>query len=314
MPETTPLVCLCTRADIPAMFGAAFDEGTDLRLVHPAEVPDPAAIRFAIGFEPSEEQLRAFPNLALIASIGAGADGMLENPALPPDLPVLRMVNPAQADMMASYAAYHVIGWHRRMWDYEAQQAERLWRWLDVLVMPQDVPVGILGYGHLGARIGAVLSGLGYPVTAWATRPRQDGPVRVTAGEEALHALLATSRAVVNVLPLTPATRGLLGRDAFARMRPDAILIQIGRGEHVVTAELCAALDAGRPGCAVLDVMEGEPLPPESPLWTQPRLRITPHMASFNAPSFVAGFVAEGIRRFEAGEDPEGLIDRARGY
>jgi len=312
---TEEIVFLCTRVGPEPYIAALRAAHPGLRLRPADEIEAPDGIRFALGFEPTPDQVAQFPNLELFVSLGAGADGVLSNPALDASVHVVRMVNPAQADMMAGYVAHYVVGWHRQLWDYAVLQAERRWDWLSEHLPPQTFPVGLLGYGHLGQRIGAAMRTLGYPVTAWARSPRTDaGDIRVETGAEGLTRVLAQSRAVVNVLPLTPETHGLLDGAALGRMRKDAILIQVGRGEHVVTSELIASLDQGRPGCAVLDVVEGEPLPPDSPLWGHPNIRITPHMASFNGPDFIVGALAKAIHAVRAGETPPGLLDRTRGY
>ena len=120
--------------------------------------------------------------------------------------------------------------------------------------------------------------------------------------------------ALINVLPLTPDTSGILNATAFAKMRDDAILIQIARGAHLVEPDLIAALNAGRPAMAALDVMKTEPLPADSPLWSHPRILLTPHVASSASLPGVARSVAEGIKAQQRGETPDGLVDRRRGY
>ncbi len=303
----TDVVCLSASVDLEALFSEAFARcAPELRLVTPDA-------QFALAYDPPGDAFERFPELRLICAWGAGVDGLLRHPGLPDDLPIKRMTDPSQAQMMAAFAAYWVTGWQRRMWDYDTQQAGKIWREV-ARVAPEEFPVGILGYGRMGAAIGAGLSALGFPVTAWASRARVEGPVRILDGAAGFDAVIGESAAVINVLPLTEATRGVLNAGAFARMREDAILIQLGRGAHLVEPDLLAALDAGRPGLAALDVTAVEPLPEHSPLWTHPKVRITPHVASTASPDGVARSVAEGIAAFERGEAPDGLVDRSRAY
>ncbi|MEM6942721.1 MAG: glyoxylate/hydroxypyruvate reductase A [Pseudomonadota bacterium] len=311
--SVTDIVCLCSIYDLKDLYSEGFGGHQELRLLRPEEVEDPAAIEVAIGFAPGPGDLAGFPNLRLLCSVGAGVDGLLTHPGLHDGIALVRMVNPEQARMMAGFSAYHVVAWHRRLWEYPAMQEARRWETLDA-TPPSSFPVAILGWGNMGRATGRVLADLGYPVTGWAGSPREEGGIRVLAGEAALPDLLNEARAVVNLLPLTDTTRGILDAERFAMMREDAILVQLGRGGHLVEGDLIAALDAGRPAVAALDVTEIEPLPPESPLWSHPKVRITPHVASENSAEAVAGAVAANLRRWRAGEPLVGVVDRSRGY
>ena len=316
MPATQPIpiVCLSEAFDFIAMFGEAFArQAPGLRLVAPEDVTDPGAVRYALVHDPAPDAFRLFHGLRLVCAWGAGVDNLLQHPGLPAGLPVKRMTDPGQARMMADFAAYYVTGWQRRMFGYPAQQARKEGRDIN-WTPPAEFPVGILGFGRMGAAIGEALRALGFPVTAWAGRARAEGGIEVLAGEAGFGRVVSDSAALINVLPLTRETEGILGAGVFARMRADAILIQLARGAHLVEPDLLAALDAGRPALAALDVFRTEPLPKESPLWTHPKVMITPHVASAADPDAVARSVAEGVRAVEAGETPAGIVDRARGY
>lgn len=308
------LVCLCDNYDLKGMFGAGFAARHPLiNLIAPDEVTDPTRIRHAFAFAPGPDAFAPYPNLAMVHGAGAGVDALLAHPGLSADMPLRRVVNAEQARMMAGFAAWYVVGWHRRMWDYAQLQSERNWKVVN-LSTPSDFPVGILGYGNMGATVARALKAMGFPVTAFAGTAHTDDGVAVLTGPDGLRAIAAQSRAVINLLPLTEATRGILDADFFAAMREDAILIQLGRGEHLVEPDLMAALDRGRPAMAALDVMVTEPLPRDHPFWTHPKIMLTPHVACESDPDRISDWVAEGIRQFERGETPEGLVDREKGY
>lgn len=308
------LVCLSEQFDLKSRFADAFARQAPwLRLLSPPEVRDPGAVAFAFAHDPAPDAFETFANLRLVCSWGAGVDGLLTHPGLPPDLPVQRMTDPGQAQMMAAFAAFYVTGWQRRMFDYPALQARREWRDLN-WVTPAAFPVGVLGFGNMGRAIAGGLAGLGFPVTAWAGRARTAGGIRVVSGTKGLDKVLGASRALVNVLPLTPGTVGILNAVTLAKMRDDALLIQLARGAHLVEPDLIAALDAGRPARAALDVASVEPLPPDSPLWSHPGVMLTPHVASAADPDAVARSVAGGIRAVLEGRSPDALVDRSRGY
>ncbi|TXM90204.1 hypothetical protein FV222_25735, partial [Methylobacterium sp. WL103] len=119
---------------------------------------------------------------------------------------------------------------------------------------------------------------------------------------------------LVNLLPLTTETRGILDADAFARLAPDAGVINFGRGAHLVEADLWQALDAGQVGHAVLDVFTQEPPPPEHPAWTRPDVTVLPHVAAPTDEASAAAVVAAAVAAFRStGQVPAG-VDRTRGY
>lgn len=310
---TTDIVCLCTHYDLKALYGEGFARHPSLRLRAPEEVDDPGKIEIAIAFNPPPDAFERFAGLKLLHSVGAGVDGLLKHPGLRPEMTVVRMVNPEQARMMAGFAVWHVVSWHRRLWEYPGQQARRHWEVLDVSA-PSTFPVAVLGWGNMGRACGEALAGLGYPVTAWAGAARKEAGIPILAGSDGLAEVLAEARVVVNVLPLTAATAGVLDARCFEMMRPDTLLVQLGRGGHLVEADLVAALDAGCPAMAALDVMETEPLPSESPLWAHPKIRVTPHCASESSAEAVADAVAANVARWQIGEPMTGVVDRGRGY
>jgi glyoxylate/hydroxypyruvate reductase len=146
---------------------------------------------------------------------------------------------------------------------------------------------------------------------------QQDEPpagVSFESGEDAVLQVAARSRILINVLPLTHATRGILNARLFSAMPMGAALIQLGRGEHLVEEDLTRALDSGRLAGASLDVFRKEPLPPDHPWWRDPRILVTPHQASDSSPVLVADQVSRAALDVAAGRRPETAVDRANGY
>ena len=310
----TEIVALSETYDLVAEFGPAFDTaGGGFVLKHPADIAAPETIRFAFAHAPAETAFEPFPNLALVSAWGAGIDRLLAHPGLPPGVILNRMVDPGQAHMMAAFAAHYVTGWHRGMFRYLEQQHAGTWEIVN-WTPNAEVPVGLLGFGRMGAATGRGLRALGYPVSAWAARPRAEDGIDVAAGPAAFRAVLERSAVLINTLPLTAETEGLFDASAFAAMRPDALFVHLGRGAQVVELDLIAALDAGRPGAAALDVFQTEPLPKGHPLWRHPKVMVTPHAASTPSPAGVVGAVIRAIEAHEAGDRPPGYVDRSRGY
>lgn len=307
------LVCLCDEYDLKGMFGAAFEEHPWIRLVTPEDVSTPGDIRHALVFSPGPEAFRPYPALRLVSCAGAGVDALLRHPGLAPEIAISRIKLAEQAEMIAAFAMWHIIGWQRRLASYPAQQKRKEWNPIN-RTAPSSFPVGILGYGHMGATLARRLHDLNYPVTAYASNARDDAGVTVLSGPGGLSRIANNCLAIVNLLPLTPGTEGILSAAFFAMMRKDAIIINLGRGGHLVEADLVSALEHGHIAAAALDTFATEPLPREHPFWDHDRVFITPHVAGDADPSAVAQFVADGIVRFENGKRPEGMVDRNRGY
>ena len=281
-------------------------------LVYP-ELGAVEEIDYALVWRPPAGLLASLPNLKLIHAIGAGIDYLLEAPDLPPAVPLVRMVDPCLQNMMSEYAVYAVLDCHRGMARYRAQQAAGEWQrhWPP---MTFESPVGILGLGVIGRDLARKFAALDFPVQGWSRSPRELPGVTCHAGAEGLKQILATSAYVICVLPLTAETRGLIGRDFFAAMRPGSYLISIGRGAQVVDDDLIAALSTGHLAGAVLDVFNSEPLPAGHPFWQHPKVTLTPHIAAETDPAGGAAVVIDNLRRFELGEPIPTQVDRARGY
>jgi glyoxylate/hydroxypyruvate reductase A len=154
----------------------------------------------------------------------------------------------------------------------------------------------------------------GFDCAGWSRSGREIEGVACYAGESALDAFLARTDILICLLPLTPATRGLLDAELFAKLPRGAALIQTGRGPHLNQQDLLAALESGQLQNAILDVTDPEPLPAGHALWTHPRVRVTPHIASATRPETAVEVVLDNLRRHREGLPMVGQIDRAQGY
>ena len=260
-----------------------------------------AGAEIAVVAAPAPGELAKLPKLGFIQSAWAGVDGLLSDPLFPREIPLARLIDPSLAGQMAEAVAAHVLALHRRAPAYRAQQAQALWRQLPQVSAHQR-QVGLLGFGEMARASATMLEKLGFQVSAWS---RSHGD---------LASLLAASDIVVNLLPLTSRTNGVLGQETFARMKPGAAIINVGRGGHLVEADLIAALDEGQISHAVLDVFEPEPLPAGHPFWSHPAVTVLPHVAAITEPVSASQRIAANIARFRAGEEIEGLVSRETGY
>ena len=285
--------------------------GLEVR-VHP-DLGNVEDIRYALVWQPQAGLLASLPDLALILSLGAGVDHILNDPSLPRQVPIVRLVDPHMTDMMTEHVALQVLRLHRRDLDYMAQQRAQIWREHE----PKNAAerrVGIMGLGALGMAAAQRLAGLGFALAGWSRRPRADAGFETYAGPAELPRFLARVEILVCLLPLTAETDGILDARLFALLPKGAFVVNVGRGAHLVEADLIAALEAGQLAGAALDVFREEPLPPAHPFWRHPRVLVTPHIAAATNPATAAPIFREAIRCFEAGLPVPNLVDPALGY
>lgn len=286
-------------------------DDVDVRL-HPA-VGDPKDVEYILCWRPMPGLLGSLPNLKLILSLAAGFDHVLQVPDRPVHVPIVRIVDDFLSAMMAEYAVHAVLGFHRDMPRYRVAQRDRRWDrgW------PQytpDIHVGVLGLGAIGAEVARKLAVFGFQVHGWARTAKTIDGITCHVGESGLAAMLPHCRHLVCVLPLTEDTRGIIDRKTLATLPQGAHVVNIGRGGHVVDADLLAALDAGHIAGAFLDVYNAEPLPSDHAYWGHPQVLMTPHVAGEIVPRSCAHAIARSIVCQRNGEPVPGVANLERGY
>ena len=298
------------RAQWVEQLGAALP-GWDVR---DADDPgDPAAVEYVVVWTPPPGWMAGFPNLRAIVSIGAGVDHVLADPDCPRDLPIIRTTGEDLTQRMREYVALHVLRLHRRLPEIEAAARER--RWSPFVVPPATRRrVGVMGLGNLGGAVAETLIALGFQVSGWSRSGADIDGLRSHAGESGRADFLADCEILVCLLPLTPDTRGILDAALFDALPHGASLINAARGQHLVEADLLAALDSGQVSAAALDVFETEPLPEDHPFWTHPNVLVTPHTASLIDPASGVAIVADNLREFARHGTVEDMADAERGY
>ena len=303
------------RAWMPAL-QAALPEAQWLDL--PAARAAPDSVVAAVVANPAPGSLAGLPKLGLIQSLWAGVDRLMGDATLPPGVPVARMVDPAMAAAMAETALWATLALHRGFFTYAQRQREGRWR-VHAQRRADELRVSVLGCGRLGSEAARRLVQQGYRTSGWRMTAAPLGAdaapgVEIHAGEAALMPLLAQSDIVINLLPLTPATRGLIDARFLAALPEQASLVNLARGGHVVDADLLAALDSGRLRHAVLDVFHTEPLPAAHPYWAHPKVTVLPHAAALTDLRSAARVAAANLRALRDGRPLANLVDRARGY
>ncbi|WJD89754.1 glyoxylate/hydroxypyruvate reductase GhrA [Serratia marcescens] len=273
---------------------------------------------YALVWRPPHEMLANRRDLKAVFALGAGVDAILDQErkhpgTLPAGVPLLRLEDTGMAQQMQEYALSYVLRYFRRFDEYQALQQRQEWQPLDPHSL-DDFTIGILGAGVLGQSVARKLTEFGFSVRCWSRSAKQIDGVQSFAGEAQRGAFLDGVKLLINLLPNTPETVGILNRELFAQLRPGAYLINIARGAHLVEADLLAALEQGQLAAATLDVFAREPLPQDHPFWRHPRVTITPHIAAITLPQQAMDQIAANIRTLEAGHAPAGVVDRQRGY
>lgn len=263
-------------------------------------VANPECVDVALLWTVPEEGLERFTNLRAILSLGAGID-QLEAARLPSCVPVARLLDASLTRTMVDYAKAAVYRYHRRFHLFEHQSREGRWTFLPP-TMTAATSVGILGLGEIGKEIAMALCGEGFTVRGWSRTPKHLDNVQSYTGRSGLEAMVGCSSIVLNVLPLTDETRGILSAQLFAQFRAGTFLINMGRGRHLIEADLLQALASGHVADATLDVFCVEPLPPDHPFWSHRSILITPHVAGLANPHTAVTTIAANIRRAMRGE------------
>lgn len=284
----------------------------DDRIEQWPDVSDPSAVEFVVCWDFDLASTADFDHLRGVLVAGAGVSH-LDLDALAPEVPVVRLIDPAVADDMATYALQWVLYFQKDMHRYASQQAERTYR-RHVPRRTSEFTVGVLGMGNIGTVTADLLVASGFAVVGWSRTAKRIDGVEMFSGEDGLGEAMQRCDAVINVLPLTPSTHQCLDASALAQLRPGGFVINMGRAGTIDDDALFAALDAGTVGGAVLDVVRGEPLDADAPIWDQRGLIITPHISGFTHPDTAVALMADNIRRIRAGEAPYPVVDRSVGY
>ena len=279
--------------------------------------PADPSITYAVVWKQRPNLLSSLPNLRAIFSIGAGVDHIFADPSVP-RVPIVKIVADNLTQYMTEYVVWRVLDHHRQGMLYRAQQPKKIWR-----EPPQrpagDISVGIMGLGTLGGAAASALQSLGFHINGWSRREKTMAGVSTYAGDSGLIPFLNATDILVVLLPLTPATRGIVDYGLLRELRRrnglgGAVLVNAGRGRLQKDADILRALDDGTLKEASLDVFEVEPLPKTSPLWKHPKVFVTPHAAATSDPNHLVPIMLAQMAAFERGEKLRNLVDREAGY
>jgi glyoxylate/hydroxypyruvate reductase len=278
---------------------------------------DPADVRYIFVWKPKPDAFDGLTGLKAVLSLGAGVDALMKHPRLP-DVPIVRFVDADLSQRMSDYVVAHVTMHHRLYTRFRADQKARRWTQL-YPPAASETSVGIMGMGVLGQDAVRRLKPLGFTLRSWSRTPKVIEGVEGFAGMESFDAFLGGTDILVNLLPLTPETTGILNYETFGKLRRHRldggpVIVNAARGGHQREADIVRALADGTLGAASLDVFETEPLPESSPLWGIENCYITPHIAAISNEKSGVTYFSKIIRDHEAGKPLINVVDRDRGY
>lgn len=248
-------------------------------------------------------------SLSLVFCFGAGADHLLADSRIPGSVPIARLVDEEQAGQILDYVAH--VTFARLMDDmtrHEDQQAGH-WRGADAPRRRRgELKVTVLGLGPIGRRVATGLALLGFDVRGWTRAYASCPGIEVVSGFDRLAQAADGADLLVNLLPLTAETTGILSAPLFSKLARGAYVVNLGRGGHLDQDHLLQALASGQVGCAWLDVFEQEPPPSDHVFWRHPRIRITPHIAGIPTPEGGAQSLALCLVALASGAPPPHLV------
>lgn len=275
--------------------------GADIALWQPGAAP----ADYALVWAPPQQLLDEQTALKALFNIAAGVDALMQM-RLPPGVPIFRLDDAGMAVQMAEFVCQAVIRHYRELDPVEADARGGHWRQRKPR-RRADFPVGVMGLGVLGKRVLSALKAFEFPLRGWSRTPQAIDGVRTYFGPSQWPEFLASTRVLVNLLPLTPETENILNRDTLSRLQAGGYLINVARGRHLVDADLLDLLASGQLSGAALDVFRQEPLPAEHPFWRHPLISITPHTSARTLRDESIAQIIGKISRLEAGADPHSL-------
>lgn len=278
---------------------------SDFEVILSADVNEFAEVEVLIIWFNAPAYLSELPNLRLVLVCGSGIDHLVGAVALPPHVPLVRLVDPYLRQHVAHYLLEHV----RKQYFPSLSTQNLAGDQRQSLKLARKPKIGIMGLGLVGESVARNFISLGFNVSGWVrtARPRSIQEVYVGSGQ--LRDFAKSCEVLVCQLPLTNETKGVLNAELFDLLPDGAYLINVGRGDHLVEADLLLALESGKLSGACLDVFQVEPLPLEHPFNAHPKITTTPHIAGYIEPETQAPYAAHVIDGFYRGESVEGVVD-----
>lgn len=242
------------------------------------EISNPNDVEFIVAWKPHEGYIKEFPNAKVIQSAGAGIDHLLHT-KLPEEVKVTRIVDEGLKQEMFEHVLACVMISMKNMYKYSKDKENKSWSPTSYQSI-KETTISILGLGEIGKFVSEKLVNIGFKIKGWSNSHKQLNGVESFSGKDEVHKAINNTNFIVNILPLTNETKGILNRDLFSKVSENTVLINVGRGAHLVDNDLIDAIDSNLIKEAYLDVFNEEPLPIDHPFWENEKVFMTPHVAS----------------------------------
>lgn len=274
------------------------------------ESHDREKVEYAVTWKHPRGVFKNYPNLKVIASMGAGVDHIISDPDIPEDVIITRIVDEQLRVDMSDFVLALVMNHLRNISDHHCSKS---WE-TKSYSRPKDQKVGIMGMGVLGTGVAEKLLINGFRVSGWSKSPKQLQEIETYSGDQQLETFLNDLDILVCLLPLTSETENILNKELFQKLPKGAYLINVARGQHLIENDLLEMVNTGHLSGAALDVFRQEPLPEDHPFWKNPEILVTPHIASVTDPRKVAEQLAENYERMTEGEELKNVVAREKEY
>lgn len=307
------VLLICNQKDPKPWAARIQEQFPDLSVEIFPSISNPKEVTFLVVWLPHSDFLEGLPHVKGIQSLGAGVDHIFDHAEIPEEIVVARIVDPRLAIDMWEYCLAATLRYIKGFVTYQTQQINKQWQQHPYKRI-EEIRVSILGLGQIGGYVAEQFTKLGFQVNGWSNSPKFIPEVTSFVGEDGLAQLLAQTDVLINILPLTQATRGMLNQKLFEQLPTQAYLINVGRGAHLIDTDLLDAIDNGPLSGATLDVFHTEPLPPDHPFWEHPKVFITPHASSITNVHTAVEQVLENIERFRDGAPLMNVVSAVKGY
>ena len=276
------------------------------------EIENPNDVEFIVTWKPHVGYVNEFPNLKVVQSVGAGIDHLLHTP-IPSTINITRIVDPALKHDMFEHVLTCVLTSIKNILPYYKAQLEKNWQPTSYKTIAETT-VTILGLGEIGNDVATKFVNLGFMVKGWSNSSKNIEGVQSFSGLNELENAISQTDFIINILPLTAQTEGILNEQFFEFCSDNTVLINVGRGGHLVENDLLTAIKNNKIKEAYLDVFIEEPLSENHPFWTNSQVYVTPHIASMTNANTALEQVADNYKRMKNNETLLNQVSMERGY
>ena len=253
-----------------------------------------------------------FPDDTVIFSIFAGVEKTLLNKTI--RQPLVRLIDAEMTECMAEWCVAHVFRYHLDLDKFIKPEKKEWITCNKERLLANQVHIGILGLGTLGAATANKFKKLDFKVTGWSANEKKINGVNSLVGQDGLRKILSTSDYLILLLPLTERTKTIINSASLKFVKNGAVIINAGRGGLIEDNDLLKALDVGKISGCTLDVFNEEPLPQEHPFWLHEKVTVTPHISAPTRLKSSIKSILANISRIKEGLQPIGLVEKERLY